>query len=355
MGIEVGSQPDGAATAPKVVLHDHLDGGLRPSTLHELADAAGYDAIPREAAALARFFDERAGGSLERYLAPFEHTIAVMQSVDAVMRVAYESVVDHAATGVVYAEVRIAPSLHQQAGMSREEAIEAALTGLGEGEADSGISARLIVSAMRDQADSVEVARAAAAFRDEGVVGFDLAGPEAGYPASGHAAAIDLAREEGLRVTIHAGEGAGVASIEDALDSGAERLGHGVRIVDDIAADRGFLRFGRTADRVRHGSVPLELCLKSEIDTRVVHSAAAHPIDLLDREGFVTTINTDNTLMSMTDMSNEFDLLSTHKGFTNHDFRRLTMNAIDAAFCDDATKEQIRSRVALGYEGLADT
>ncbi|MCP3977641.1 MAG: adenosine deaminase [bacterium] len=338
---------------PKVLLHDHLDGGLRPRTVLELAFEAGHEGLPASSEEIESLFESRAAGSLEEYLVPFEHTVAVMQTPEAIRRVAKEAVLDHAADSVVYGELRLAPSLHLERGLTRGQVIQAALEGLELGQEQTGMTSRLIVCAMRDQGDSTDVACAAAPFAEHGVVGFDLAGPEAGFLAKAHSAAIDIARASGLHITIHAGEGDGVASIEDALASGAERIGHGVRITEDLDAGNGVLRFGPTADRVRYERIALEICPKSEVDTRAVLSLAAHPIDILFREGFVTTINTDNTLMSKTDMSREFELLSHAKGFTNSEFRAMTLNAIDVAFCDPVTKNEVRSRVEAGYAGLA--
>ena len=335
--------------APKVLLHDHLDGGLRPGTIAELAAAADYTAMPAAQEDIGRFFEERSVGSLQEYLAPFEHTVAIMQTPAALRRVAMESVIDHAAAGVIYAELRMAPSLHMHRGLSRSEAIASTLAGLELGERASGITARLIVCAMRHHEDAVQVVRAAAEYVGRGVVGIDLAGPEAGYPASRHLKALDFAREAGLHLTIHAGESLGAPSVQDALECGAERIGHGVRIVEDIDPAESGYRLGPTADRVRQAGIPLEICPQSEVDTRAVSSAATHPIDVLHREGFVTTINTDNTLMSGTDMAREFDLVASYKGFTTDDFRTITLNAVDAAFCSAATKERVRAQVIDGY------
>ncbi len=340
-------------STPKVLLHDHLDGGLRPRTVLELAAAAGYEGLPDSSDEIERFFEERAIGSLVEYLVPFKHTVAVMQTPDAIRRVATEAVLDHAADGVVYGELRLAPSLHLQRGLTRDQVIQTTLEGLELGQEQTDMTARLIVCAMRDRDDSADVAAAAVRFAEQGVVGLDLAGPEAGFPARGHSVAIDVARASGLHITIHAGEGDGVASIEDAVASGAERIGHGVRITEDLDTSDGVLRFGPTADRVRYERIALEICPKSEVDTRVVLSPAAHPIDVLFREGFVTTINTDNTLMSKTDMSREFELLSDAKGFTNSEFRAMTLNAIEVAFCDTDTKDDVRSRVEAGYDRVA--
>lgn len=338
---------------PKVLLHDHLDGGLRPLTVVQLAAESGYTAMPVGTDEVGRFFEDRAIGSLKEYLAPFEHTVAVMQTPGSLRRVAMESVIDHAAAGVVYAELRMAPSLHMQRGLTRRQAIESTLDGLDLGQRATGMAARLIVCAMRHQEDAIDVVKAATALMGRGVVGIDLAGPEAGFPARRHREALQLARESGLHLTIHAGEGLGAVSIEDALECGAERIGHGVRIVEDMEDDGSQVTLGATADRVRQEGIALEICPKSEVDTGAVRSAAAHPIDVLHREGFVTTINTDNTLMSMTDMSREFDLLSWQKGFTMDDFRSITLNAVEAAFCDVATKDEIRATVRAGYDEVA--
>ncbi len=352
---------------PKVLLHDHLDGGLRPETVADLAQIAGYTGLsvspktsseetnltPTRETAIARYFEERATGSLAEYLEPFTHTLALMQTPAAIRRVALESVVDHSQNGVVYAELRMAPSLHLQRGLSRDEVIAATLEGLRLGEEASGLVARLIVCAMRHSDDALEVAMAAARFADQGVVGFDLAGPEAGFPAHRHRAALEAATASGLHLTIHAGEGDGLASIEDALDCGAERLGHGVRIIEDITVTGDQIQLGPIVDRVRSQGVALEICPKSEVDTRTVRSAVDHPIDVLDAAGLLTTVNTDNTLMSMTNMTNEFAFLTNHKGFTSEDFYRITMQSLDSAFCDDTTREQVRTAIVRGYDQLA--
>jgi adenosine deaminase len=340
---------------PKIVLHDHIDGGLRPATVIELASAVNYSGLPTVPRDVGRFFEDGAAGSLVEYLTLFEHTVAVMQTPEAIRRVAFEAIVDLAADGVVYGELRLAPSQHLELGMTREQVIEATLEGLEAGAQETGMAARLIVSAMRDREDGVESARAATQFTDGRVAGFDLAGPELGFPARDHMEALRIASNAGLHLTIHAGEGAGVDSVQDALECGSERIGHGVRIVEDIGTRDGYLSFGATADCVLRKGIALELCLKSELDTRAVASAASHPIDLLQREGFVTTINTDNRLMSMTDMTYEFDLLARHKGFGHEDFRTLTLNAVESAFCDASTKDRIGHRVNNEYDRLAAT
>jgi adenosine deaminase len=339
---------------PKVLLHDHLDGGLRPATIIELAGEAGYDGLPRrEAAELAGWFDQTKSGSLETYLAAFAQTVAVLQTPGALQRAAFEAVEDWAATGVLYGEIRFAPSLHRSQGMTRIEVIESVLAGLAAGSAATGVGARLIVDAMRQADDSEDVARAAVACREGGVVGFDLAGPEAGFPASRHARALAIAAEGGLRLTIHAGEADGTASIADALDCGAERLGHGVRIADDLSPGEGDVEgMGPVATRVRDAGVPLEVCPTSNLHTGVAVSADAHPLGRLYRAGFAVTLNTDNRLMSATDMTREFRFALEHHGFTIADLESVTAVAADAAFCDDEARAELRTRIAAGYAAI---
>jgi adenosine deaminase len=336
---------------PKVLLHDHLDGGLRPQTVLDLASEAGYDRLPFEdAASLARWFHQDGSCSLERYLEAFAHTFGVMQSPESLARVAYEAASDLAADGVVYAEIRFAPSLHLEAGMTRLEVLAAAIDGFSRAEAETGLPVRILVDALRHQDDSVEVAEAAVAFAGNGVVGFDLAGPEAGFPPSLHADAIEIACKGGLRLTLHAGEGDGVDSIKAALDQGAERIGHGARIIEDTTVEGGeIIDLGPVASEVMERRIILELCPYSNLDTGMYPGPAQHPIGMLHRAGFAVTINTDNRLMSATSMSREFALVIDHHGFTRDDLRMATLTALDAAFCDEATRESARGRVIDGY------
>jgi len=336
---------------PKVVLHDHLDGGLRPSTVLALAAEHGYLGLPRDdEESLAAWFDQSRSASLEHYLAAFAETGAVMQRPDALQRVAREAVEDLAADGVVYAEVRFAPSLHLQQGLTRSEVIRAVLGGMAEGERGTGTVARVIVDAMRQDDDSRDVAAVAAEFAGAGVVGFDLAGPEAGYPASAHREALSIAGSAGLGLTIHAGEGDGPAGIADALDSGAERLGHGVRIAEDVVVREGRITdLGPIAGRVHGGSIALEICPYSNVHTGAVASAAAHPAGLLLRAGFNVTLNTDNRLMSGTSMSREFAFAKTDLGFSSGDLRSVTEAALQAAFCDEETRRTVAAEVARRY------
>lgn len=327
--------------APKALLHDHLDGGLRPATVLELAQANGYDDLPADDVdALAAWFRTAAhSGSLERYLQPFAHTVGVMQTPEALYQVAYECVEDLAADNVVYAEIRFAPELHIDKGLSLDAVVDAVLAGFADGEkaasADGrSITVRCLVTAMRHQARSLEIAELAIRFRDKGVVGFDIAGAEAGYPPTRHLDAFEYMRGNNARFTIHAGEAFGLPSIHEAIAfCGADRLGHGVRIVDDITigAD-GTAQLGRLASLLRDKRVPFEMCPSSNVQTGAVGSIAEHPFDRLARLRFRVTVNTDNRLMSDTTMSQEMLRLVEAFGYGWSDLQRFTINAMKSAF-----------------------
>jgi adenosine deaminase len=330
---------------PKVVLHEHLDGGLRPATIVELADEVGYDGLPTsDPDELAAWFARTVkSGGLPGYLATFDHTIAVMQTAAAIERVAYEAVADLAADGVIYAEIRFAPEHNTRLGLSLDDVIEAALGGLERGRRSSHIGVGLIVDAMRNADRSLEAAQAAARWKQAGVVGFDIAGPEAGFPPSDHWEAFDLARSNGLGITIHAGEADGLASIADALHScGAERIGHGVRIVDDIDGEV----LGPLATEIRDRQVVLELCPRSNVDTGAVPSIAAHPIGRLLRLGFAVTVNCDNRLMSNTGPVVELGDLVAAFGWGPEEIRAVMLNAAGAVFAGDIDRRALGDRIA---------
>ena len=327
--------------APKALLHDHLDGGLRPSTVLDIAGQIGYDELPADdEAALANWFRTAAhSGSLVRYLEPFAHTVAVMQSPEALHRVAFECVEDLAADNVVYAEVRFAPELHLNGGLSLDDVVDAVLAGFADGEkaAAAGghaIVVRCLVTAMRHAARSRDIAELAIRFRDKGVVGFDIAGAEAGYPPTRHLDAFEYMRSHNARFTIHAGEAFGLPSIQEALAfCGADRLGHGVRIVDDIEVlPDGTAVLGRLAAILRDKRIPLEMCPSSNVQTGAVESIESHPFDLLARLRFRVTVNTDNRLMSDTTMSQEMLRLVEAFGYGWSDLERFTINAMKSAF-----------------------
>ncbi|HYI21473.1 MAG TPA: adenosine deaminase [Candidatus Limnocylindrales bacterium] len=322
--------------APKVLLHDHLDGGLRPQTVIELARDGGYGGLPTtDPGELARAFTAGADRkSLELYLEGFDHTVGVLQSREALTRVAVECAEDLAADGVIYAEVRYAPELSTHGGLSLDEVVESILDGFSQGSAAYGIKMGLIVTAMRQFARSVEIAELSIRFRDAGTVGFDVAGPEAGFPPTRYLDAFNLIHHANFHLTIHAGEAFGLPSIWEALQwCGAHRLGHGVRIVDDITVGAdGEISMGRLASYVRDQRVPLEMCPTSNVHTGAVASIEEHPIDLLRRLRFRVTVNTDNRLMSGVTLSDEMATLSRVFGFGLDEMQWLTLNAMKSAF-----------------------
>ena len=323
---------------PKVLLHDHLDGGLRPTTIVELAEAVGHRLPTDDPEELGRWFvDAASSGSLERYLETFAHTVAVMQTAEGLRRVAAECAQDLAADGVVYAEVRFAPEQHLERGLTLEEVVEAVLAGFADGVAAAARAARQIrigtlLTAMRHAARSREIAELAVRYRDVGVVGFDIAGAEAGYPPTRHLDAFEYLKRENFHFTIHAGEAFGLPSIWQAIQwCGADRLGHGVRIVDDITpGDPPVL--GRLAAYVRDKRIPLELCPSSNVQTGAAPSIAEHPIGLLHDLRFRVTVNTDNRLMSGTSLSRELALLVEAFGYGWRELQWFTINAMKSAF-----------------------
>jgi adenosine deaminase len=345
--------------APKVLLHDHLDGGLRPQTVLDLAAESGYSDLPAtDAESLGRWFSEAAySGSLERYLETFKHTVEVTQSVSALSRVARECAEDLAADGVVYAEVRFAPELHVEKGLNEREIIEAVLSGFAQGVAAVAVGGRqirigVLLTAMRTAANARSIAELAVEYRDRGVVGFDIAGAEAGFPPTRHLDAFEYLRRENAHFTIHAGEAFGLPSIWEAIQwCGADRLGHGVRIMDDITvAPDGSVTLGKLAAYVRDRRIPLELCPTSNVQTGAAESIATHPIGLLRTLGFRVTVNTDNRLMSGTSMSREMDLLSQAFGWGLKDMEWLTINAMKSAFLGfDERLEIINTQIKPGY------
>jgi adenosine deaminase len=323
---------DEIVRAPKALLHDHLDGGLRPATILELAEPVGHRLPADDAQSLGDWFRTAAdSGSLERYLETFAHTVAVMQTPEALHRVAYECAVDLAADGVVYAEVRFAPEQHLSRGLSLDGVVEAVLAGFADAAADGAqIRVGTLLTAMRHAARSMEIAELAVRFRDLGVVGFDIAGAEAGFPPTRHLDAFEYLQRENFHFTIHAGEAFGLRSIWQALQwCGADRLGHGVRIVDDISGDG---KLGRLAAYVRDKRIPLELCPSSNVQTGAAPSIAEHPIGLLRDLRFRVTVNTDNRLMSGTSMSRELALLVDAFGYGWSELQWFTVNAMKSAF-----------------------
>lgn len=325
--------------APKVALHDHLDGGVRAATVFEIAHDIGHDLPADTPETLATWFFEAAdSGSLVRYLETFVHTIAVMQTRDHLCRVAREFVEDQALDGVVYAEARWAPEQHLSAGLTLEEAVQAVRDGLAEGmEACRAqgrpIIAQQIVTSMRHAVPNLDIAELAVRYRDDSVCGFDIAGGEDGWPPSRFADAFDYLKRHNLEFTIHAGEAFGLPSIWEAVQlCGASRLGHGVRIVEDISQGPGGPVLGELAAYVRNRRIPLEICPSSNLQTGICDTIAEHPFGLLAALKFRVTVSCDNRLMSATTLTREFALLSEAFGYGLSDLRWFTINAAKSAF-----------------------
>jgi adenosine deaminase len=326
--------------APKVLLHDHLDGGLRPLTIIELAEQIGYTDLPTtDPEKLGQWFRDAAdSGSLERYLETFVHTVAVLQTEHGLTRVAREAAEDLADDGVVYAEIRWAPELSTDGGLSLAQVVDAVNAGFRQGEALAAqrgkqIRVGALATAMRHAARSREIAELAVRYRDHGVVGFDIAGAEAGFPPSRHLDAFEYLRRENYHFTIHAGEAFGLPSIWEAIQwCGTDRLGHGVRIIDDITEGAVGPVLGLLAQYVRDKRIPLEMCPSSNVQTGAAASIAEHPIGLLRKLQFRVTVNTDNRLMSGTSMTREMALLVEAFDYDWTDLRWFTINAMKSAF-----------------------
>jgi adenosine deaminase len=333
---------------PKVSLHDHLDGGLRPQTIIELAADIGHPLPADTADDLGQWFAESANsGSLEGYLETFDHTIAVMQTAPNLRRVAKEFVEDLAADGVIYGETRWAPEQHLRDGLTETDAIEAVGDGLAEGMAacrDRGheIDLRQLLTAMRQAEPTRAIAELTLRYRRDGVAGFDIAGPEKGYPPSRFLESFQLLRRQSAYYTIHAGEADGCESIWEAVQvCAANRIGHGVAIIEDI--QQGAL--GDFAAYVRNERIPLEMCPSSNVQTGTVSSIAEHPIHNLDRLGFRVTVNPDNRLMSATSMTKEFALLAEAFDYTFADVSRLSSNAAKSAFAPYDVRRALVQRI----------
>jgi len=347
--------------APKVLLHDHLDGGVRAETVLELAHEIRYTGLPTtDPDELRRWFIADAPGSdLVRYLEGFAHTTAVMQTKDQLERVASETAIDLAADGVVYAEIRFAPELHLIGGLTLHEVVNAVLDGFAHGVREAAtkgqtIIVRTILSAMRQASLSETIAELAVEFRERGVCGFDIAGPEDGFPPTHHLRAFHLVQREDFHMTIHAGEAFGLPSIWEAVQfCNAERLGHGVRIVDDITEVDGGYRLGRLANFIRDRRIPLEVCPTSNVHTGAAASIAEHPIETLRRLRFRVTVNTDNRLMSGITLSSEFEACATAFGWTLEDMEWLTLNAAKSSFFPfDQRLQLINTVIKPGYAAL---
>jgi adenosine deaminase len=338
---------------PKALLHDHLDGGLRPETIIEIAQQIGYKKLPTDdPKQLADWFEESCNShSLVRYLETFSHTIAVMQSKEAIIRVSRECAIDLARDGVVYAEVRGAPELFTEQGLSLDQVVEATLEGYKQGMAEAAregnkIRVESLLCGMRQNNRSQEAAAAVVKYRDKGVVGFDIAGPEDGFPPTNQLETFEYLRKENAHFTIHAGEAYGLPSIWEAIQiCGAERLGHGVRIIDDIDFSGDKPKLGPLASYVRDRRIPLELCPTSNLQTGAAKTYSEHPIGILAKLRFRVTLNTDNRLMSRTSMSNEMSECVKSFGWKFADLQRVTVNALKSSFIPFEERLEIIEKV----------
>lgn len=336
------------AALPKVALHEHLDGALRPSTVVELSAEVGHPLPTTDPDALGRwFFDAADSGSLVRYLETFEHTVACMQSAEHLRRVAREFVEDSAADGLVYVETRWAPEQHLAGGLTLAEAVAAVRDGLAEGMAACAaqgrpIVARQLLTSLRHLPANPELPVLVVDFRNDSVCGFDVAGPEAGFPPQAFAASFDYLRRHNMAYTIHAGEAAGPESVWEAVQlCGASRLGHGVRLVEDVRRTDSGWELGELAAFVRDRQIALEVCPTSNLQTGIAATMAEHPLGTLVELGFNVTLSCDNRLMSRTSLSNEFLRAADAFGFGLADLHRFTVNAARAAFWDYDSREAL--------------
>ena len=353
MSLDKTPTSDQIKRVPKALLHDHLDGGLRPETIIEIAQQIGYKKLPTDdPKKLADWFEESCNShSLVRYLETFSHTIAVMQSKEAIIRVSRECAIDLARDGVVYAEVRGAPELFTEQGLTLDQVVEATLEGYKQGMAEAAsegnkIRVESLLCGMRQNNRSQEAAAAVVKYRDKGVVGFDIAGPEDGFPPTNQLETFEYLRKENAHFTIHAGEAYGLPSIWEAIQiCGAERLGHGVRIIDDIDFSGDKPKLGPLASYVRDRRIPLELCPTSNLQTGAAKTYSDHPIGMLAKLRFRVTLNTDNRLMSRTSMSNEMSECVKSFGWKFADLQRVTVNALKSSFIPFEERLEIIEKV----------
>jgi len=345
-------------SVPKVLLHDHLDGGLRASTIIELAKELKYNKLPTDdPKELGEWFHRGANkGNLVEYLQGFEHTIAVMQTKESLSRIAYEMMEDMKNDGVCYVETRFAPVFHTSKGLHYDDVVNAVLEGLEKGKKDFGVCFGLIICAMRNMKNSLEFAELAVNYRNRGVVGFDLAGEEGGYPPKKHIDAFQFCQRENFNITIHAGEAFGKESIWQAIQwCGAHRIGHGTRILEDITFDKdgNFISMGDLAQYILDKRIPIEICLLSNVHTGAIDKLENHPFGYLNKLKFRLTINTDDRLMSDTTMTKEFVLATEHFNLSLDDVEKITINAMKSAFLHHEERlKYIYNVIKPGYQKI---
>jgi len=339
--------PERLAALPKAELHVHLDGSLRPTTMLELAASSGVTLPASNPSALAEAMKVTGSRSLAEYLEKFGITLSLMQSPGVLERTAYELAEDSAAENIRYLEVRYSPALHTEKGMSLEEAVAAPLRGLERAESEFGIRTGLIICGIRsfDPSVSLGLAELAVASKDQGIVAFDLAGAEAGNPARAHREAFQYAADHNLAITVHAGEGDGAGSVSQALhECHARRIGHGTRLLEDPAL-QAFVNDFR---------IPLEVCLTSNVQTRVVPSFAEHPFRRYFDAGLIVTLNTDNRLLSGTTLTDEYWLAHRHLGFTWEELLEVALLGFQAGFLPYEAKVNLLEEVEEEMQALED-
>ncbi|MBK7105883.1 MAG: adenosine deaminase [Ignavibacteriae bacterium] len=345
---------------PKVLLHDHLDGGLRPETIIELAEKQNYKKLPtKNPAELAEWFHRGANkGNLVEYLQGFEHTCALMQTKESLERVAYEMIEDMHKDGVCYVETRFAPILHLEKNLHYDDVVTSVLDGLERGKKDFGVGYGVILCGMRNMKKSLEIAELAVNYRSKGVVGFDLAGEEGGYPPKDHLDAFQFIQRENFNITIHAGEAFGKESIWQAIQfCGAHRIGHATRLLEDVILDKNgeVVALGELAQYVLDKRLPLEICLLSNVHTGAVDVLENHPFSIFYKKKFRVFLNTDDRLMSDTTLTKEY-LIATQKfGITLDDIEKLNINAMKSSFLPHEERlKYIYNIIKPGYQKTRD-
>jgi adenosine deaminase len=347
-------------STPKVLLHDHLDGGLRPSTVIELANDLKYTKLPtKDPGELGEWFHQGANkGNLVEYLQGFEHTCAVMQTKEALSRVAYEMMEDMKNDGVCYVETRFAPVFSTSKGLYHEDVVNAVLEGLEKGKRDFGVGYGLILCGMRNMKNTLEIAELAVDFRNQGVVGFDLAGEEGGYPPKKHIEAFQFIQRANFNITVHAGEAFGKESIWQAIQwCGAHRIGHATHLKEDFTFDKdgNVVAFGDLAQYVLDKRIPLEICLLSNVHTGAVDKIENHPFGILFKEKFRVTINTDDRLMSDTNMTKEFLIAIEYFNLNLEDVEKITINSMKSAFIPYKERlHYIYNIIKPGFQAIKD-
>lgn len=345
-------------TVPKVLLHDHLDGGLRPATIIELAKEIGYKKLPTsDPEELAEWFYQGANqGSLPLFLQGFEHTCAVMQTKEALKRTAYETLADMKNDGVCYVEIRFAPVFHTSKGLHMDDVVSSVLEGLEEGQRDFKVGYGLILCGMRNMKNTLEIAELAVNYRNQGVVGFDLAGEEGGYPPKKHIDAFQFIQRANFNITIHAGEAFGKESIWQAIQwCGAHRIGHATRLTEDISFNQNgeVIKLGELAQYILDKRIPLEICLLSNVHTGAIDKLENHPFIKLYKEKFRVFLNTDDRLMSDTTLTNEYITAIEHFGINLDDVEKLNINAMKSSFLPHKERlKYIYDVIKPGYQSM---